>query len=51
MNNMSLVERNGIWSISCVQHGFLEAASEYFTVSYDYKVPGEKGSTINAALM
>lgn len=24
INNITSVERNGIWAVSCIQHGFLE---------------------------
>ena len=50
MKNFTLVEKVGIWSVSCVQHGFIEAANSPFVERNTYRVPAATGSTIVQAL-
>lgn len=49
MRNITSVERNGVWSISCVQHGFLEN-SLGFVNSFNYRSPANYGETILIAM-
>lgn len=48
MKNLTSVERNGVWSVSCVQHGFLENMN--FMDSDSYRIPSTSGVEINVAL-
>ena len=41
--------RNGAWSVSCVQHGFLDDAG--CVASDKYRIPYKSGFNINEALL
>lgn len=49
MKNLTSVEKFGVWSISCVQHGFLEGTLSYVN-SYSYRSPANYGKTILSAI-
>jgi hypothetical protein len=49
VNNLTSVPHIGAWSISCVQHGFLDSYN-YFG-SLNYKIPGVWGPTLKQALL
>lgn len=46
--NLTRYEKNGIWAISCSQHGFLYNNNMYN--SNTYKIPKQTGATILTAL-
>ena len=48
MKNLTSIEKNGIWSVSCVQHGFLENMN--YMDSDLYRIPTTSGVEINTAL-
>jgi hypothetical protein len=45
MRNLTSVDRNGVWSISCVQHGFIDN-SLMFVNSNNYRCPANYGKSI-----
>jgi hypothetical protein len=49
MANISSVERHGVWSVSCIQHGFLENGRYY--ESTNYRIPSGSGVEVNDALL
>lgn len=49
MDNITSVDRNGVWSISCVQHGFLENSLNYIN-SNNYRSPAGFGKSILVAM-
>jgi hypothetical protein len=49
MENITSVDRNGVWSISCVQHGFLENSLN-FVNSNNYRTPANYGKTLLIAM-
>lgn len=49
MSNLTSVERNGVWSISCVQHGFIDGSLSFYN-SNNYRSPANYGQTILVAI-
>ena len=48
--NLTSVKRNGVWSVSCVQHGFIEDHMD-FIHNEDYRIPSGNGIEIYDALV
>jgi len=49
MSNVTSIEKNGAWSISCAQHGFLEDMDSF--ISPKYLIPTKKGIDMTKALL
>ena len=50
MKNFTEVPTVGIWSVSCVQHGFLDPVTPSYIDRSTYRVPATTGVTIAEAL-
>ena len=48
VDNITSVKRNGAWSVSCIQHGFL--GSDKCVNNQKYRIPSDIGIGITEAL-
>jgi len=49
ISNITSVEKHGAWSVSCIQHGFLENGRYY--ENSKYRIPTDSGVEVNDALL